>query len=406
MGRLQSMAQALESDKTKPSLGLNWATVRTAWARAYSTVTTEPWVKPLSVGLGTHIALYILIILFIGLFPGEPDAKPTFWNAMAQWDGEWYMRIATQGYRWRGPTVQSAVVFFPLYPALSKLVGLAVGDLRWGFLIVTNISFVLFLFYLYRLTLLDFDASAAERAITYAAVFPGAFVLASFYTEATTFALTTGAFYYARRGRWSLAILLGLLGGLTRLPAVFILLPIAYEYWRQRGWRWQMLWLTVIPLGTVSFAAYVWRLSGSPWTIVTALNTAWFRSTTPPWETLRLALDRATWPLPNYVVGVGLLDAGTILLFIALTIYALARMPRAYWLYAVPVLLAAISQTVDPDRAPPTASVTRYLMAIFPGYIALGLFARNPYVDQTIRWTFAILMGVFAIYFFSRFWVL
>lgn len=389
---------------TKP-LTSNGFSIRHALTRFHTAVTTEPWVKPLSIGIGVHIALYVLLILFIGLFPDNPNPRPTFWQAMAQWDGEWYTRIATQGYRWRGPEVQSAVVFFPLYPALAKLVSFGTGDLRWAFLIVTNVSFLLFLYYLYRLTILDFDPSSAERAIIYAAVFPGAFVLASFYTEATMFALTTAAFYYARKGRFPLAIFLGFLSGLTRLPAVFILIPIAYEYWRQRGWRWQMLALALIPLGTILFALYVGQLSGNPFTIVTALNTAWFRSTTAPWETIRLALDRATWPLPNYVVSVGLLDAGTILLFLALTIYMLARMPRAYWLYAVPVLIAAISQTVDPDKAPPTASVTRYLMAIFPGYIALALIARSPYLDQTIRWTFVILMGVFSVYFFSRFWV-
>lgn len=193
---------------------------------------------------------------------------------------------------------------------------------------------------------------------------------------------------------------------MARLPGVAILLPLAYEYWRQRGLCWGMLALGIIPLGTLLFGAYVWQLSGDPWTVLTIQNTAWFRRLTPPWETVRLALDRATWPLPHYVVSVGLLDAGTILLFIGLTIYMLYKLPRAYWLYALPILLGALSQTVDPDKAPPTAAITRYLMAIFPGYIALGLVARHPVLDQTLRWTFALLMGVFAIYFFSRYWVL
>lgn len=157
--------------------------------RSYRTLTTEPWRKPLSVAVGTHVALYLLILLFVGLFPGEPDAKPNFWQAMAQWDGEWYLRIARRGYEWRDATTQSSVAFFPLYPLLGKGVGLAIGNLRWGLLIVTNVSFLLFLYYLYRLTVLDFDTATAERAIIYAAVFPGAFVLAAFYAEATAFAL-------------------------------------------------------------------------------------------------------------------------------------------------------------------------------------------------------------------------
>lgn len=369
-------------------------------------VLAEPWRTPLSLAFGIRVALYTLIVLFVGLFPGRDGAKPDFWTAMTQWDGDWYLQIALHGYVWHGPTVQSPVAFFPLYPILGRFTGILVGNTFWGMLIVANVSFVLFLYYLYRLASDDFDLGTAGRAIVYAAVFPGAFVLATFYAESTAFALSVAAFYYARRGRWPLAIALGFLTGLTRLQGVAILLPLAYEFWRQRGLRAQALALGIIPLGLLGFGAYVWQLSGDPWAIVTIQSQAWFRSLIFPWETVRLALDRATWPLPNYVVSVSLLDAGTIILFCLLTLWTIFKMPAAYWLYALPVLLGALSQTVDPNRAPPTASITRFLMAIFPGYIALGQIARNPFIDQAVRWTFAVLMAVFAIYFFSRSWVL
>lgn len=382
---------------------------RGIWERVkhgYRALTLEQSIKPLSLALGTRFAIYVLIIFFVGLFLGEPETKPDFWKAISEWDGEWFLRIATSGYQWRGPTVQSEVVFWPLYPALGKIVGILVGDVRWGFLIVTTLSFVLFLHYLYRLTLLDFDAQTAERAITYAAVYPGAFVLAAFYSEATAFACAVASFYYARLGRWRLAITLGFLTSLTRLPAVLILLPLAYEYWRQRGIRWQALTLGIVPIGTLLFSGYVALLSGNPFTILTAEHTAWFRSSVPPWETVYIALDRALWPRTHYVVAVNLLDAGTILLFIGLTIWVALKMPASYWLYAIPILIGVLSITMDPDKAPPTASVTRFLMAIFPGYIALAQIAHNTFIDQMVRWTFVVLMSVFAIYFFSRFWVL
>ncbi len=376
------------------------------FASRFRSLISEEWRSPLAVAWGTRVALYVLIIFFVGLFPGDEQTRPDFWKAVSQWDGQWYLQIATQGYQWSGPTVQSDIVFWPLYPALGKLVGALVGDLRWGFLIVTNVSFALFLCYLYRLTALDFDGPTAERAIVYAAVFPGAFVLGAFYTEATSFALSVAAFYYARRGHWKLAIALGFLTGLTRLPANAILIPLAYEFWRQRGLRWQMIVLGLVPLGALAFGLYVWWLSGEPGAVITAQYTAWFRSSAAPWETLRLALDRATWPLPHYVVAVGLLDAGTILLFIGLTVWAVVKLPPAYWLYAGVVLIGALSVSMDVTKAPPTASVSRFLMAIFPGYIALAQIARHGWIDQMVRWPFAILMGVFAIYFFSGFWVL
>jgi hypothetical protein len=377
-----------------------------ALKKAFSAINTAPWVKPLSLALGSRLGLYVLILVFVGLFPGEPDAKPDFWKALSVWDGDWYLRIAREGYQWQGPQVQSAVVFWPLYPLLGKMAGIIFGDLNWGFLIVTTISFCAFIYYLYRLAVLDFSEEIAERAIVYAAIFPGAFVLGGFYTEATAFALTVAAFYYARRGRWPLAIGLGFLTGLTRLPALAILLPLAYEYWRQRGIRWQAISLAIVPMGAALFGLYIWYLSGSPWTLFSAEQTAWFRSSIAPWEQVRIAIDRALWPPTHYIVSVNILDAASIVLFIGLTLWILVKMPAAYWLYALPVLIGALSITMNPDKAPPTSSVTRFLMAIFPGYIALGQIAKNVFVDQCIRWTFAFLLAVFAIYFFSQYWVL
>jgi hypothetical protein len=248
--------------------------------------------------------------------------------------------------------------------------------------------------------------AAAERTIVYAALFPGAFVLAGFYSEATAFALTVATFYYARTGRWPVAIVLGFLTTLTRLQALAILAPLAYEYWRQRGTRWQAVCLGLVPLGTLAFMVYLWHVTGSPWTLFSDEKTAWFRTPILPWDQVGIAIDRALWPRTHYIVSVNILDAGSILLFIGLTAWSVFKLPPAYSLYAVPMLIAALSTTIDPSKAPPTSSLTRYLMAVFPAYIALGGIAKNAFVDQCLRWTFAFLLAVFAIYFFSRYWVL
>lgn len=97
--------------------------------QVWEAVTTEPLVTPLSVFFGSRIALYILVLFFAGFFPGKPDEKPNFIEAFSQWDGAWYLSIATDGYQWPGNTeVQSNVVFFPLYPLLGRMVGWLVAD--------------------------------------------------------------------------------------------------------------------------------------------------------------------------------------------------------------------------------------------------------------------------------------
>ncbi len=383
-----------------------WHALTEVTRRTIARLAATPWITPLSVAWGSRFALYLLLFAFVGLLPGEANAKPDFWTAISAWDGEWYLRIAREGYQYYGPNVQSAIVFWPLYPILGRMAAAVVGDLNWGFLLVTTASFFAFIYYLYRLAALDFSTDTAERAIVYAALFPGAFVLAGFYSETTAFALTVATFYYARTGRWPVAVVLGFLTALTRLQALAILAPLAYEFWRQRGIRWQALCLGLIPLGTLAFVLYLWHVTGSPWTLFSDEKTAWFRTPILPWEQVGIALDRALWPRNHYITSVNLLDAGSTLLFIGLTVWSVFKMPPAYWLYGVPVLIAALSTTIDPAKAPPTSSVTRYLMAVFPAYIALGRIAKNAFVDQCLRWTFAFLLAVFAIYFFSRNWVL
>ncbi len=366
---------------------------------------TEPWATPLSVFFGSRVALYILVLFFAGFFPGKPGEKPGFIEAFSQWDGAWYLSIATDGYRWPGnPDVQSNVGFFPLYPLLGRLAGWLVGDARWGLFLVSNLSFAFYLYFLYRLTSHDLDQPSASRTVLYAAIFPISFIFSCLYSEATCFALTVAAFYYARLGKWHLAIPLAVLTTLTRLAGLAILFPLAYEYLRQKGLRPQALLLALIPGGTAGFALYTWVLTGNPLAFALTQK-AWFRRFALPWQTLSMGLERLRWPLGQYVTAIAIVDFASIVLFLGLALLAFKYLPVAYWLYCIPILLISLSTTIDPTKAPPTGSIPRFLMALFPCFMVLGKIGQNPYLDQAIRATFAVLLGVISIYFFSHFWV-
>ena len=373
--------------------------------RAWEAVTTDPLATPLSVFFGSRIALYILVLFFVGFFPGKPDEKPNFIEAFSQWDGAWYLSIATGGYQWPGsPDVQSNVVFFPLYPLLGRMVGWLVADARWGLFIVSNVSFAFYLYFLYKLTCHDLDQLSASRAVLYAAIFPLSFIFSCLYSESTSFAFAIAAFYYARVGKWHLAIPLGILTTLTRLAGLAILLPLAYEYLRQRGLRPQALLLALIPGGTAGFALYMWMLTGSPLAFASTQK-AWFRSFAFPWQTLSRGFERVRWPISHYVTAIAIVDFASIVLFLGLTLLVFKYLPAAYWLYCVPILLLSLSTTIDPTKAPPTGSIPRFLMALFPCFMVLGKIGKNRYLDQAIRATFAVLLGIISIYFFSHFWV-
>lgn len=371
----------------------------------WKAMATDRWAAPLSVFFGSRIALYILVLFFVGFFPGKPDQKPGFIEAFSQWDGAWYLSIATDGYRWPGSLdIQSNVVFFPLYPLLGRMVGWLIGDAQWGLFIVSNIAFACYLYFLYQLACHDLDQPSASRAILYAAIFPISFIFSCLYSEATSFAFTIAAFYYARAGKWHLAIPLAVLTTLTRLAGLAILFPLAYEYFRQKGLRPQALLLALIPSGTVGFALYTWILTGNPLAFASTQK-AWFRRFAFPWQTLSMGFERLRWPLGQYVTAIAIVDFASIVLFLVLSLLVFKYLPASYGLYCIPILLLSLSTTIDPMKAPPTGSIPRFLMALFPCFMALGKIGQNPYLDQAIRATFAVLLGVISIYFFSHFWV-
>lgn len=367
---------------------------------------TGPLAAPLSVCIGSRLAVFALAFYFVGLFPIAPDKKPDLVGALTAWDGGWYVRLATEGYSWRGPTVQSTVAFWPLFPLLGRLVGWVVGSVPWGLIIVANVSFAVYLIYLYKLGCLDLDQGSGYRAVLYVAIFPLSFVFSCAYTESTMLALTVAAFYYARKGNWWAAIPLGMLTTLTRLAGVVILLPLVWEFYKQKGLTWRALVLLIVPLGTLGYGLYLWRLTGEPLSIVTVTGIAWGRHFTWPWDTVRIGLDvLARNPRVNYVVSIAIVDVVTIISFILLSIACVRWMRPSYWLYAFPATFLAISSTLDPKVGLPTASLARYLLAVFPAFMLLGRAGKNPYVHHLFVFMFAILLGALSIYFFSVIWV-
>jgi hypothetical protein len=116
-------------------------------------------------------------------------------------------------------------------------------------------------------------------------------------------------------------------------------------------------------------------------------------------------LERTTWRLASYSTAISLLDLGSILLYLLLSIGVWLKRSRGEFLYVIALLLLTLDHTVDVTKGPPTQSAPRYMMAMLPCLIVLAGAGRNAYVDQIVRWTFIVLQAVFAIYFFAGSWV-
>lgn len=174
------------------------------------------------------IAYFGLSFLPVMLSPAEigfVDSNTDFWMKWANWDGGHFRGIAENGY-----LHPFQVVFFPLYPLLIRaLMFLNIPSL-WGGIIISNVSIVLGLFYLYKLVSLDFDQAVAKKTVFLTLAFPTAFYFNAVYSESLFLFLTVAAFYFARTRKWFLAYFFASFSAVTRLIGVVVILAISVEY--------------------------------------------------------------------------------------------------------------------------------------------------------------------------------
>jgi Mannosyltransferase (PIG-V) len=306
-------------------------------------------------------------------------------SPFARWDSAWYLLTAQRGY---GPSAGSPA-FYPLYPLLVAIVGsLGVGDLVAGVLIsVASLIVALRLIWLLtRLELGERYPQAPRLAVWATALFPTAFFLIAVYSESLFLALSVGALWSARRGRWPLAGALGGLAAATRPSGVLILLGLALVYLRADPARRRRdaLWLALVPAGLGAYLGWLSLHGLDPLSPLSAQG-AWMRGFAGPIngcvDGLRAALAGARqllsgqsahvyWPAataygytPMQAARYNLELLAFLAFALAALVGALRRLAPAYSAYATVVLAAAVSYPVP---AQPLSGLSRILLVIFP----------------------------------------
>ena len=358
--------------------------------------------------VATRLALIAVGVCAWMLLPRE-RTMPNDWvysghpslDMWIRWDSVWYLRIAHDGYP-AGPTEgQSSYGFFPLYPLLIKAVHGLGSSRQVSALLVSNVALCVACFFLYRLARLSFDEPCARRSIKYLFLFPSAFILSGAFSESVFLALSVMSFYYARRERWLFCGAAGFLGALTRSNGVFLLLPLAYEYLRSKGFTWRRLRadalsLSLIPLGTFAFMGYCYLQTGDAMAYVHAKQTGFHLVLSNPIKVLLSCLQSHSIPL-LFNVAFGLI----VLLF--LTVFV-RRIGFAYWLLGVITILLCLAYgmgdstamywaLVHPRGITSLHGMTRFSLGIFPLYLLLAQLSSNETVDRCLTVFLALLQG-------------
>lgn len=384
-------------------VGTGWQ----AWARAFRYAAL--------VYLGVRLGLFLVGLLSTALLPRNPPVAVPGWRASepsARWhhvftawerhDALWYLRIAAEGYR----SDDASAAFFPLYPLLSRAVGVLAGD-AWllGAYVVSNVALVVALTVLFRLTEHEADERRARRTVLYLALFPTSLFLFAPYTESLFLALTVGSLYTARRGAWLLAGVLGALAASTRSAGLLLVLPLAVEALLQareaRGPRRPMLVrLGVGLLAAVSVAtgtaAYLlfWGRAGDWLRPLEVQGATWGRERSWPWETLQAGVREGTAHLGQYPGGYHTVDLLVVLLALAAAGWVALRARATYAVWCWASLLLPLSVAFD---GRPFLSMPRFVVVVFPLFWALAALAERWRVHDAVVAASACGLGLLAL---------
>ncbi len=290
----------------------------------------------------------------------------TIWN---QWDTPHYLNIAQYGYQATGP-LRETLVFFPLFPWLSRVLLPLTGDAFAAALIVATLaSFGLALaaLALYRL---DESLPVARLAVWFLFIFPTSYFLHIAYTESLFLLLVIASFWAARTRRWALAGMLGALAGLTRVNGLILVGALAVEAWLQyrieRRWRWHWAWIAIVPLGFGAYLLTNYVVTGDPLRFLAIQHERWFKSMTWPWTGIGQTLESFEWRSPAEAQMVVVQELCFIALGLAATIGCAITLRPSYtiWMLGNWLLFTSTSFIL---------STPRYTLTLFPLFL---LFAR------------------------------
>ncbi len=347
------------------------------WARL-----PRAWQLALLAGLSSRLLLLTVAWLDCAPYKELPPDAPLFrggaphalWvvDAFQKWDAYWYLSIARDGYHpptLDGPEIHSSnIAFFPLYPMAMRALGpLFGGDLALCGLVLSWLSFFACLAALHRLLSLDLDQPTAELGVWLLALQPWSFAFSAIYTEAPFFLLSLLAMLQARQGRFGFAAAAGSLAGLCRLPGCLLALPVGLEWLARRPRRLRDLaCVAAIPLGTLGYLIYLWRLTGVP--------DAFFRSQKAWDNNLVLGTKLLRWMITGRPERDQLL---TLVVCATLLAVAWRRVRTSYLVY----LATSIAMTVSAGMLTPA----RHVATAFPVYAVLAsVCAGRPTLERAV----------------------
>ena len=295
------------------------------------------------------------------------------------YDGGWYRDIAEKGY---SALPHAGLRFFPLYPLLSRWLGVLLLDHTSVALVaIANVGALVLGAMLHRLVLRETnDAGLAARTVWLVALIPASLCLVLSYAESLMMLAAVGMFLSIRSRRWLPAVAFGLVAGLTRPVGVLLVVPAAIEaarMWRDAGGRERLVRLVAVSspaLGMAAYLAWVGAVFGDPLLPFSVQSRHDLRgaSVDPVTHVVHTVRDLINGD--RFGAGLHLV---WLALFAVLIVVIARRLPASYTAYAgVSLLLATTAGNIS--------SFERYVFSTIPFVIALAMLTRRDLVDRMV----------------------
>ncbi len=365
----------------------------------------------------SRVLLFVFALLAVDLLPFQnisTAANSSIGLPYLQWiwgnfDGVHYVSIANSGYQYPN------YAFFPLYPLFISIIKSVtfLQTLQVG-LVISYISFLLSLFFVYKIILLDFKKTVAFRSIVFLLFFPLTFYYTSVYADSLYLLLSVVSFYAARKKNWFLAGIFGFLAGLNRLIGIVLLPVLLLEWYAQHKWkmedgRWKIIisrffrdkafFILLIPLGIIGYGVYL-QINFGDFFLFQKAMVEWGQSKLViPLQVVYRYFKIFTTTQINIIYFIAIVEFVSTILYFLLTWYVFKKTRVSYGLLMLlTFLIPALTGTFQ--------GMPRYILHTFPAFIALALLTNR---SKKLFWAtiaiFLVLQFVFVALFTRGYFV-
>jgi hypothetical protein len=300
---------------------------------------------------------------YLAEIPGGWVGVNNWWlNPWTTYDSYWYLTIATSGYE------ANTTAFFPLYPAILKILGHDFLSMAIAGVIFSHVAFLVALVLIFRLTEKEHGSTIAHITTWTICFFPSAAFWGAVYTESLFLALLAGTFLAVRNKRWLLCSILAAAAAFTRNPGVLLAIALYLEIRKDQPTlkaqlaKWYVPFAPLLAFGIVQ-VFYWWRF-GSPVSGLISQET-FNRQPMWPWQPLIndfLAIFQMGQSSGHYIFTA--MPLFMTILAIFFVFYGYRKIPLGYVVLigGITFMNLVYARTLTPS----TISEIRYMGALFP----------------------------------------